>query len=146
MTNRHPLYPTWRAMKTRCLNPRHHNFARYGGRGITLCERWKDSFESFLADVGERPSPDHQLDRIDNNRGYEPGNVRWATRVQQAANRRDNVFLEAFGQRLLVKEWSRLTGVDAHTIRFRLRRGKSAEQALAPVRGHFARQHQGQPA
>jgi hypothetical protein len=81
-------YRAWANMKTRCLNPRIWNYDRYGGRGITVCNRWSDSYEAFLADVGRRPSPTHSLDRIDVNGDYEPGNVRWATPTEQAQNRR----------------------------------------------------------
>lgn len=83
-----PLYHTWMGMKQRCANPKHGKYPRYGGRGITVCERWM-TFSNFLADMGERPEG-KTLDRIDNERGYEPGNVRWATPKEQMANRRKN--------------------------------------------------------
>lgn len=79
---------TWRMMLDRCLNPKAPNFANYGGRGIAVCERWRDSLETFATDVGPKPSPRHTLDRIENDGNYEPGNVRWATWEQQAASRR----------------------------------------------------------
>lgn len=86
---RTPEYNTWKSIKSRCLNPNSTGYEYYGGRGITICDRWRDSFESFLADVGRRPSAKHSIDRYpDNNGNYEPGNVRWATASEQCFNRR----------------------------------------------------------
>lgn len=87
-TRRRPEYQAWLAMKGRCLNTRHEAFKNYGGRGIRICPEWIDSFLVFLEDMGERTSAKHSLDRIDNDGNYEPGNCRWATRVQQNSNTR----------------------------------------------------------
>lgn len=77
----------------RCFYPANPAYARYGGRGITMCDAWRDSFESFLRDIGPRPSPEHSLDRYPNNDGhYEPGNVRWATRTEQSNNKQSTVW------------------------------------------------------
>lgn len=82
-----PEYYSWTAMKSRCLNPNAAKFDIYGGRGISVCDRWANSFEAFLADMGRRPSPKHTLDRIDGDGNYEPGNCRWATPSEQNKNR-----------------------------------------------------------
>jgi hypothetical protein len=81
-------YGAWKDIKRRCLNPKFKQWKDYGGRGIQVCDRWLSSFENFLADVGLRPSSRHSIDRINNDGNYEPGNVRWATKAEQEANKR----------------------------------------------------------
>lgn len=88
---KNPEYACWKSMIQRCTNPDSPNYSRYGGRGITVCDRWRESYKMFLMDVGARPSLDHSIDRIDVNGNYEPSNVRWATRGEQQQNKRHGV-------------------------------------------------------
>lgn len=83
-----PEYHSWTAMKSRCYNQNNHAYSRYGGRGIEVCPSWKESYKTFLADMGNKPSPAHSLDRIDNEGNYEPSNCRWATPTEQTVNQR----------------------------------------------------------
>jgi hypothetical protein len=120
-------------MIERCRNAKHPKAARYVGRGIRVCDRWlgHDGFLAFLADVGRRPSPKHSLDRIDNNGHYEPGNVRWATKIEQARNTSANNLVTAFGETLTQAAWAERFGLDWHTIRGRLAYGWPAERAVS---------------
>jgi hypothetical protein len=125
-----PEYMTWCQMKRRCLEPTSKSWARYGGRGITVAPVWANSYEVFLVDVGRRPTSDHSLDRIDNNGNYEPGNVRWATKGEQARNRRSSRLLEIDGKIKTLAEWAELSGVHQGTINGRLKRGVPPAEAV----------------
>lgn len=92
-TQRSPVYDAWAGLIQRCTNPKSPNWPNYGGRGITVCDRWRDSFAAFEQDMGQRPSAAHSIDRKDNNGSYEPDNCRWATKLEQGRNRRDVRFL-----------------------------------------------------
>lgn len=115
-------YYVWRMMFQRCENPMAVGYSNYGGRGIRVYEGWKD-FIKFLADVGERPSMRHTLDRIDINGNYEPGNVRWATAKEQCRNKRNNVILEYNGVSKTAVEWAEEFGIKVFTIYQRLNLG-----------------------
>lgn len=127
-----PEYRTWTAMKYRCSNPRCKMWPDYGGRGIKVCDRWSASFEAFLADMGPRPDG-HSLDRIDNDGNYEPGNCRWASKREQAANRRSTVLVDHAGQSIPLKEACRQIGIRSRyaVIHSRMKRGESFEQAIS---------------
>ena len=124
-------YRVWKSMRTRCENPNSGSYPDYGGRGIRVCDRWA-SFEQFAADMGPRPTQRHSIDRIDNDLGYEPANCRWATASQQARNQRSNRIIVAFGRSQSLAAWSEETGIPGYTIRRRLERGATPEQALTP--------------
>ncbi len=122
-------YGIWTGMHQRCSNPNVAAFPRYGGRGIRVAPVW-DDFEVFLKDVGRRPSQEHSIDRVDNNRGYEPGNVRWATRHEQARNTRRARILTVGGVVKSLREWAEERGIGHSTILHRLRTGWTVEDAI----------------
>lgn len=117
-----PVYKAWRAMFDRCDNPNTANYARYGGRGIKVCDRWR-KFEPFFADMGQRPSLEHSIDRIDNDGPYTAKNCRWATRIEQARNRSSNVTFTSDGETLTSTEWGERLGLDRHLIARRIAAG-----------------------
>lgn len=114
-----PEYKAWSMMKWRCLNPNCNYYKNYGGRGITICERWLN-FENFYADMGKKPTPNHTLDRIDNNKGYEKDNCRWATKTEQAGNRRNVAKHEWEGRVVSTAELARIRGLHKATLHARL--------------------------
>jgi len=126
----HPLYFRWRGMIKRCHSPGSDAYANYGHRGIVVCQRWREDFWAFVADVGTPPSPHHTLERIDNDGPYEPGNVRWATYLEQRNNTRFNRVLELNGRRQTVSQWAREMGVSRGLILGRLQHGWSIEDAI----------------
>lgn len=127
-----PEYAIWCAIIARCFNPNYKRFSGYGGRGITLCDRWRNSFEAFLSDMGTRPSPQHSIDRFpDNDGNYEPGNCRWATRREQSRNTRRTRMLTFRGQTKCLSDWAAELGVSYLMILKRLKRGWTIEMALS---------------
>ena len=126
---RPPEFGVWRSMVQRCTNPKIKHFHNYGGRGIKVCKRWR-VFKNFLADMGQRPSIRHTLERKKNNLGYYKANCKWATRREQAENRRDNQLVTFHGRTLCVVAWARKLGINANTLCYRLRRGWTVERAL----------------
>ncbi len=123
-------YRTWVSMKRRCYTAEGPDRKHYRDRGITVCDRWRDSFDNFLADMGRRPSPQHSIDRIDNDGNYEPGNCRWATKREQNCNSRNNRRLTAFGKTQPISEWAREAGISRSVLEKRLASGWTIEDAL----------------
>lgn len=126
-----PEYRAWSHMIGRCENPTDHKFPIYGGRGITIAPRWRESFEAFLEDMGPRPSSRHSIDRIDVNGNYEPTNCRWATTKEQGRNTRTNRPLTFNGETRLIVEWAEVLGVTPSLITWRVNHGWTVERALS---------------
>jgi hypothetical protein len=130
--SKHPLWGVWHAMMGRCYYPSTTKYSYYGGRGIGVCERWRD-FWSFVEDMSPRPDG-HFLDRIDNNLGYSLQNCRWATKDTHHNNKRDAVILEWKGRSMTIAQWSRELSIHPKTIGLRIARGWCIEDALgAPL-------------
>lgn len=138
-----PEYIVWNGMRARCCNPKNPNYIKYGARGISVCDRWVNSFEAFLADMGRKPSPAHSIERLDNNGNYEPSNCCWATRKEQANNRRTSRFIEFAGENLTLAQWAEKTGLQLTTLHARLKSGWSVGDALRrPLRASVRKDQQ----
>jgi len=124
-------YRIWAGIKTRCFNEKDPGYPRYGGRGISMCREWVDSFEAFYEYVGPRPTEAHTIERDDNDGDYEPGNARWATAKEQANNRRSSRFIEYLGERKTVSQWAEILGWKTSTFEMRLKRGWTIEEAAS---------------
>lgn len=143
---RNPVYNSWHEMIRRCEDPRAAQYKNYGGRGITVCERWH-KLENFYEDMGERP-PGKSIDRKDNNKGYYKENCQWSTCDEQNKNKNNNVKVSFNNQNRTISEWSRITGIDFCTLRGRLKAGWGAENALSipPSRKNFGHNYKMIPA
>lgn len=144
--SRTSIYRIWWHIIDRCYNPECHAYDNYGARGIKMHDRWKQSVNAFSEDIkseiGERPSGEHELDRIDNDGNYEPGNVRWADRPTQVRNRRVTITLTLGDTTRSMAEWSEITGIKYYTLKMRRQLGWSDERTLtAPVCGKKNGEH-----
>lgn len=130
-----PEWHTWRGLKQRCLNKRHKAYARYGGRGITVCARWLNSFDNFIGDMGTKPSSAHELDRTNNDGPYSPDNCRWVLRPVNNRNRSTTRLLTVGDETRTVLEWAERLGISGKTLRKRLDDGWLPEDAVSvPLR------------
>ena len=129
-------YTIWCGIKSRCLNELSPAYHHYGGRGITVCESWRADFSAFMADMGPRPSVHHEVDRIDNDGNYEPGNCRWVTRAENVNNRRNSAYVEWRGETRTIAQWARSLGIPDRTLWMRLNKLRwDVERAMtAPLR------------
>lgn len=126
--SRHPLNIVWRQMRSRCNSPLNPAYANYGGRGIKVCPEW-DDFSVFLSDMGERPEK-HQLDRIDNDKGYCRENCRWVPQQSNLNNKRTNRRIEYLGVEKTIAQWAEHLGIHYRTLNNRINRGWSVERAF----------------
>jgi len=125
-----PEFNAWRGILARCFNENHVAYKHYGGRGITVCRRWRDSFEDFLADIGSRPGSEYSIHRIDNDGHYKPGNVEWATKSKQSTFRRGVRLLTFRGREMTATAVARLVGLPPTTLLYRLRVGWTLDRAI----------------
>lgn len=114
------LHARWMAMIARCENPKHRGYHNYGGRGIKVCKRWRESFTAFFADMGHPPFTDYQIDRIDNDKDYEPGNCRWVSNKTNSRNRKNVRMLTYLGETKPLNEWAEQVGLEPKTLYQRL--------------------------
>jgi hypothetical protein len=136
-------YRIWGTMISRCENPNHIAFADYGGRGIKVCDRWKNSVSDFISDMGPRPSRKHSIDRKDSNGDYEPCNCRWATPKEQSRNTSRNRFVTYGVETLTLAEWGERNGLRGSLIGNRLKAGWSVEDALTRAARPMSRRYEG---
>ena len=129
------VYNTWLGIKDRCYRQTAERHPDYGGRGITVCDRWLESFENFYADMGDPPSELHTIERRDNDRGYEPDNCRWALMQEQNCNKRNTVYLTLDGIAKPMAVWAKDLGIPRETLKRRRQLGWSDRDILTkPIR------------
>lgn len=133
--SKNPAYLCWISMISRCRNKASSSYKNYSERGIGVCDRWVNSFEDFIKDVGPRPDKKHSLERINNDEGYYPGNVRWATRVEQANNRRTNIYLLVSGEVMTAANLARVLKVNKQRVYYYIAKGMSGD-AIRLLLGH----------
>jgi hypothetical protein len=126
-------FRTWTDIQSRCHNPNATSYPRYGGRGIEVCARWRDSFSAFLEDMGPRPNG-MSIERNDNDKNYTPDNCRWATRTEQANNRKNNVIVTIDNESKTIAQWASHAGIKNGTMWYRVKAGYSGRRLLCPVR------------
>lgn len=120
-------YNIWKALKQRCYNPNELHYADYGGRGILICDRWLNSFENFIEDMGNKPSPTHSIDRIDNDGNYEPSNCKWSTKAEQGRNKRNNRWIEHNGVTKHLQGWADHLSIQVSTLHSALKRNSFSD-------------------
>ena len=128
------MHARWMGMIARCENPNHSAYARYGGRGVRVCRRWRKSFTAWLADMGPPPTPRHTIDRIDNDDDYKPSNCRWATNKANCRNKKTSQFIEWGGERLHIAEWAERLGMSQQTLVYRITFWSLEKAFTTPVR------------
>ncbi|MGE8141796.1 hypothetical protein ACQKOE_07460 [Novosphingobium sp. NPDC080210] len=130
-----PTWSVWQAMKQRCTNPANRLYRRYGGRGIKVCDRWLESFEAFLEDMGERPSRDFSIERNDNDGDYSPANCRWATRKEQALNKSNTAVFSINGETVIgYAALSARVGISTRSLIARAHRGTLERIGITRIR------------
>jgi len=135
-----PEYRVWSGMKNRCNNPNSEHWLSYGGRGINICDRWVNSFENFLEDMGKKPFKTAQIDRINNDLGYFKENCKWSTPKENSRNKRDSVYILHNGVTLHVKDWQDNIGIASTTIKARIKTGWTIDKAMTIPARPYSRQ------
>lgn len=140
LANKSAEYCIWKHIRSRCYNPKHPRYKDYGERGITICDRWRESFANFLQDMGERPGIEYTIERKDNEKGYSPDNCKWATRAEQNNNKRNNRRIAINGRTLNLSQWCKELQISRQSVHYRLNQGMSIIEALtAPKESRYCK-------